>query len=60
MNKSKHKISHRVLRTELYMATKYINEMNFGLVTKMLHGVIDRLDEYDIGKDAGKDAKNSQ
>jgi len=42
------------------MATKYINEMNFGLVTKMLHGVIDRLDEYDTGKDAGKDAKNSQ
>lgn len=57
MNKSKHKISHRVLRTELYMAIEYIKEMNFGFAMLMILGVLDRLDEYDIGKDAGKDAK---
>jgi hypothetical protein len=39
------------------MAIEYIKEMNFGFAMLMILGVLDRLDEYDIGKDAGKDAK---
>jgi hypothetical protein len=48
MNKTKKKISNRVLCTELRVALMHIGEHNFGYAKEIIAQILNRVNEYDL------------
>jgi hypothetical protein len=48
--KKKTLISRKVLQTELSIAIQYIDDHNFGYAKNVIHGVYNRVKEYDLIK----------